>query len=284
MADEIVFIMPERHILSYDQFKSLVENDLASISNIGVTIRFKWPLEIPQLNRHRINEYLHDLYVLNWTRVFSADSISFKSNHQSLVPSSAIVPPERFERNMIADDTQLTLSKSMTRFKISGTARTSNALSSVCMFIGGALRVANHTDINVPTSILELVLSFYAVRLNIRYQNQIKQFLCCPVTDSLDSLSLKRIICVSFELSPSLADARFRFKHKERYVIVRWQEIRILELEIDRIVWVDPSAFKCVLYQDIEFEWKHISEPHFLDYKQFIYVVSAIIDRLNRDY
>eukprot|EP01083_Nonionella_stella_P141778 437476_1 len=29
-------------------------------------------------------------------------------------------------------------------------------------------------------------------------------------------------------------------------------------------VWVDPSAFKCVLYQDIEFEWKHISEPRFM--------------------
>eukprot|EP01083_Nonionella_stella_P141493 436093_1 len=49
-------------------------------------------------------------------------------------------------------------------------------------------------------------------------------------------------------------------------------------------VWVHPSAFKCVLYQDIEFEWKHISEPRFLDYEPFIYVVSIIIDRLNHDY
>eukprot|EP01083_Nonionella_stella_P028983 79880_1 len=192
MADEIVFIMPERHILSYDQFKSLVENDLASISNIGVTIRFKWPLEIPQPNRHRIDEYLHGLSVLNWARVFSPDSISFKSNHQSLVSSRAIVLRNdlKFERDMIADYTQRTLSKSMMRCKISDIARTSNALSSVCMFIDDALRVTNHADTNVPTCILELVLSFYAVRLNIRYQNQIKQFLCCPVTDSLDSWSL----------------------------------------------------------------------------------------------
>eukprot|EP01083_Nonionella_stella_P200706 734775_1 len=68
-ADEIVFIMPKGHIISYDQCASLLEQDFASIS-MDVTIRFKWPVEMPRSNRDRIDQYA----LTTWSKLFAPDS------------------------------------------------------------------------------------------------------------------------------------------------------------------------------------------------------------------
>eukprot|EP01083_Nonionella_stella_P290991 990168_1 len=76
-ANTIVFMMPNEHILSHDQCSSLVE-DLASISvmNIDVTIRVKWPLEMPRASRDHIKQYSFTAS----SEVFAPDSISFRCN------------------------------------------------------------------------------------------------------------------------------------------------------------------------------------------------------------
>eukprot|EP01083_Nonionella_stella_P011395 32388_1 len=84
--------------------------------------------------------------------------------------------------------------------KIKGIARTANVRLSVDGFIRDILRVMHH--VHVEPSILELVLCFYARRTNIRHNRRIKQILCCPVTDSLDSLSLQNVVWESLKIWP----------------------------------------------------------------------------------
>eukprot|EP01083_Nonionella_stella_P274450 931615_1 len=142
--------MPEEHILSYDQCTSLVQEDLVSISSQfdlsgRITILFKWPLEMPRLNRDRIDQNQQSLTALNWCRVFSPDSISFKCNRVSCTPEhpSATEPPGQTERNTRRDNQLNT---------ISGITRTTNALLSVDGFI------SDISGVHAPPSISVLVL------------------------------------------------------------------------------------------------------------------------------
>eukprot|EP01083_Nonionella_stella_P216601 778392_1 len=212
-ADEIVFVMPKGHILSHEQCTSLV-----SIVNVDMKLRFKWPLEMPRANRARINEYRFT----NWSKCFAPGSISFQCN-------GANVTQKRIEHNTksneIIENTQF--DESITPFTTHGKPQTVRVLAAVEAFL---LQIANHAL--AAESIFNLILCFYALPVNIRYKQQIKQFLCCPITDTWHSMHLKTVVCETFGIWIN-AGVRFTYRGKDvnEWRQHTWQETDIFDVE-----------------------------------------------------
>eukprot|EP01083_Nonionella_stella_P233994 823892_1 len=179
-ANEIVFIMPhDQYILSHNQCKSLAEKDFASISMVNanvtnLTIRFKWPLEMPRSNRDRIDQYA----LTTWSKLFAPDSVSFHCQMITAFGSVSSVVQKAIEchtdLNQTNQNAQCESSKSVSRFKTRGKPQSARIGNTVAAFL---LHIANHGFVAQP--MFDLVLCFYAFPISIRYEKQIKHFLCC---------------------------------------------------------------------------------------------------------
>eukprot|EP01083_Nonionella_stella_P010224 29206_1 len=232
-ANEIVFIMPhDQYILSHNQCKSLAEKDFASISMVNanvtnLTIRFKWPLEMPRSNRDRINQYGFTA----WNQVFAPGSIAFQCN---LVSGADVIQRHREHDthfDEIHQNAPRVVSLSTTRFTTRGKLKSVRVLAIVEAFL---LHMTKHALIFQP--ILDLVLCFYALHINIRYKLQIKRFLCCPVvTDSWHSVALKSAVCTAFGIQQNVTLIDLRFTHKGKRMNEwnphTWQETDIFDVE-----------------------------------------------------
>eukprot|EP01083_Nonionella_stella_P081799 225542_1 len=244
-ADEIIFIMPEEHILSYDQCTSLVQEDLVSISSQfdlsgRIIILFKWPLEMPRLNRDRINQYSFT----TWSKEFAPGSISLQYNDYNLIPAVGLLKRGRctsFDNINQNTHAQHNMSRPISAkgFAIRSEHKTPRLLATVEAFL---LHIANHGF--VSQVIFDMVLCFYALSINIRFLMQEEQFLCCYVTESWHSISFRSTVCVAFGIWPG---ANLRFTHTgipiDEWKPHTWQETDIFDVE--QVMLVEQETVNC---------------------------------------
>eukprot|EP01083_Nonionella_stella_P274449 931614_1 len=237
--------MPEEHILSYDQCTSLVQEDLVSISSQfdlsgRITILFKWPLEMPRLNRDRINQYSFT----TWSKEFAPGSISLQYNDYNLIPAVGLLKRGRctsFDNINQNTHAQHNMSRSISAkgFAIRSEHKTPRLLATVEAFL---LHIANHGF--VSQVIFDMVLCFYALSINIRFLMQEEQFLCCYVTESWHSISFRSTVCVAFGIWPG---ANLRFTHTgipiDEWKPHTWQETDIFDVE--QVMLVEQETVHC---------------------------------------
>eukprot|EP01084_Bolivina_argentea_P007296 13713_1 len=79
-SNRITFCMPHDYILNYAECTSFIEQDLPLISamDINLFICFEWPLEMPKMNKSRLNEYQQQLSKIKWNSKFLQNSVLFQ--------------------------------------------------------------------------------------------------------------------------------------------------------------------------------------------------------------
>eukprot|EP01083_Nonionella_stella_P182736 658254_1 len=110
-----------------------------------------------------------------------------------------------------------------------GKPQTARVLATVEAFLSD---IRHH--VVAPQPVFDLVLSFYALPVSIRYKTQTTHFLCCPITDSWQSMGLKRVICVAFGiwLGAALSFTR-RGQRIRLWKPHTWQETDIFDVAED---------------------------------------------------
>eukprot|EP01084_Bolivina_argentea_P287841 493959_1 len=200
-SEQIILIMEENYVLSYDEWLSLIKQDLTSISAFDVfnIITLKWPKEIPDINKARINEYRQQLQKINWKHSFSANSISFECIGESVVVQQ-FVESKLFDKKPKQTKTKIFVSDVL--------GKKCDVTHKCLLIVNGFVRkYENDYELFIPQQVLDVLLFMYAkpIAIKMEHKNSTAQIMLCIITDDWNSVLSKIINGFHMTIHPLVA-------------------------------------------------------------------------------